>query len=236
MKKQIWQIFILISMTTACSHGGETGESHASSSLSIKSLIKGDIDSVMDMQVHQMRQILRELMIKLYKRNPDQLKASPFDDIKKNVSRVFDTHHDWAFKQLDYKKDIDAIKLTFDDNYQGDRVFSFMVGISSMLMLAYGNKMEFYMLDDINAQSLYNSARNIEIAVWKLSNNRDKNGELYLYSNSLPNESSNLSYERLFGKLIALQDASATIIENKGNRLIRKIIQRMATTVAFLPI
>ena len=229
------QIFLLVLFSGACSRESKPDQDPAEAEFSAQSLAKGDIDNVLDIYVHEVRQLLRELMVKLYKRNPKQLKKSPFNDIDKNVSRVFDKHHDRSFKQLDYKEAVDAIKMTFDDAYHGDRVFSFIVGLSSMLMASYGDKTDFYMLDDVDAQTLYNSARNIEIAVWKLSNSRDKHGELFLYSNSLPDEETYLSYERLFGKLIANQDTIAIIMQSKNKRLIKKVFQKMATAV-FLPI
>ena len=229
------QIFLLILSSAACSRESKPDQDPAETEFNAQSLSKGDIDNVLDIYVHEVRQLLRELMVKLYKRNPNQLKKSPFNDIDKNVSRVFDKNHDWSFKQLDYKEGVDAIKMTFDDAYHGDRVFSFIVGLSSMLMASYGDKTDFYMLDSVDAQALYNSARNIEIAVWKLSNNRDKHGELFLYSNSLPGEEAYLSYERLFGKLIANQDTIAIIMQSKNKRLIKKVFQKMATAV-FLPI
>ena len=229
------QIILLVLFSGACSREAKPDQNPAETEFSVQSLAKGDIDNVLYIYVHEVRKLLRELMVKLYKRNPNQLKKSPFNDIDKNVSRVFDRHHDWSFKQLDYKEGVDAIKMTFDDDYHGDRVFSFIVGLSSMLMASYGDKTDFYMLDDIDGQALYNSARNIEIAVWMLSNNRNKQGELFLYSNSLPNEEAYLSYERLFGKLIANQDTIAIIVESKNKRLIKKVFQKMATAV-FLPI
>jgi len=229
------QLFLLVLFSGACSREEKPDHDPVETEFSVQSLAKGDIDNVLDIYVHEVRKLLRELMVKLYKRNPDQLKKSPFNDIDINVSRVFDRRHDWSFKQLDYKEGVDAIQMTFDDDYHGDRVFSFIVGLSSMLMASYGDKTDFYILDDIDGQALYNSARNIEIAVWKLSNNRDKHGELFIYSNSLPHEEAYLSYERLFGKLIAYQDTIAIIMESKNKRLIKKVVQKMATAV-FLPI
>ena len=105
-----------------------------------------------------------------------------------------------------------------------------------MIMKSYNYKSEFYMFDTVEPQKLYNCARNIEIAVWKLSNNLDSSGEPFLYSNSLANEEvTNLSYERLFGKLIATQDNITTIMAGKNNRTVKTVIQKMATAV-FLPI
>ncbi len=231
----IVQILSFCLFAAGCSRETKPNQDPVEKNFSMQTLGKGDIDNVLDIHVHEVRTLLRKLMIKLYKRNPKELKKSPFNDINKNVSRVFDKNHDWSFKQLDYKEGVDAIRMSFDENYRGDRVFSFIVGLSSMLMASYGDKTDFYILDKVDGQKLYNSARNIEIAVWKLSHNVDMHGELFLYSNSLPDEEAYLSYERLFGKLIAIQDTMAIIMESKNKRLVKKVFQNMATAV-FLPI
>ena len=56
-------------------------------------------------------------------------------------------------------------------------------GLGSMIQAAFNDKTELFLLDDLDPQRLYNAARNVEIAVWKLSNARDPRGELYLLSN-----------------------------------------------------
>ena len=228
-------VLILFLSSVACTQQSAKGEGPKKSSFNIKSVAKSDIDSVLDIHVREMRQYLGDLMVKLYRRNPRELKKSRYPDIKQNIDRVFNQVHSWQFPELDNKKGVDAIYLTFDENYQGDRVFSFIVGLTSMVMSAYGHKRDFYMLDTVDPQRLYNSARNIEIAIWKLEHDLDANGEPFLYSNSLPGEPSNLSYERLFGKLIATQDNVAIIMADKTNRGIKKVIQQMATAV-FLPL
>lgn len=220
---------------TACSQQSARGESPKKSSFNIKSLAKSDIDEVLDIHVREMRGYLRELMVKLYKRNPRELNKSKFPGIDQNIDRVFNQVHNWKYEELNNRKSIEAIYLVFDEKFEGDRVFAFIVGLTSMVMSSYGNKAAFYMLDTVDPQKLYNSARNIEIAVWKLENNLDSKGEVFLYSNSLPDEPVNLSYERLFGKMIATQDTIAIIIAGKTNRGIKKVIQQMATAV-FLPI
>lgn len=235
-KTPILQLFVCVILGCACTHSGKIDQDPNNKQSSIRNFAKGDIDSVLDIHVYQLRQLLRQLMIKLYKRNPIQLKYSPFPSIEKNVLRVFEEHHDWKFKQLDHKTGIDAIQMALDQNYKGDRVFSFIVGLSSMLMQSYGNKIDFYMLDTVDSQALYNSARNIEIAVWKLSHNKDENGKPFLYSNSLADEQYNLSYERLFGQLIAIQDSTAKIMADKDKRIIKKIFIRLSSILFFLPI
>ena len=228
-------LLIVLLLGAGCSHNSEKKDSPKKSSFSIKSLGKSDIDNVLDTHVQEIRGYLRELMIKLYKRNPRELEKSRYHEIEKNVARVFDQQHNWKFAELQNSKSIDAIHLAFDQTYEGDRVFALIAGLTSMIMAAYDNKTEFYMLDKADPQKLYNSARNIEIAVWKLGHDLDIGGQLYLYTNSLPGEETNLSYERLFGKMIATQDNIAIIIAGSTNRVIKKVIQSVATA-AFLPI
>ncbi len=202
----------------------------------ISQIAKSDIDNVLDVHIRQSRNLLKELMVKLYKRNPRELKKSELKLPQEHIVRLFDLEHKWDFPEFEGKHDVELIKLTFNEEYQGDRVFVFIAGLLSMIMKSYDYKSEFYMLDTVEPQKLYNCARNIEIAIWKLEHDIDSKGELFLYSNSLPEEEViNLSYERLFGKLIATQDNITTIMAGKKNRTVKTVIQRMATAV-FLPI
>jgi hypothetical protein len=202
----------------------------------ISQIAKSDIDNVLDVHIQESQRLLRELMVKLYKRNPRELKKSELKLIEEQLVRLFDLEHRWDFPELEGKYDIELIQLTFNEDYKGDRVFAFIAGLMSMIMKSYNYQSEFFMFDTVEPQKLYNCARNIEIAVWKLSNNVDSNSEPFLYSNSLADEEiTNLSYERLFGKLIATQDNITTIMAGKNNRTVKTVIQKMATAV-FLPI
>ena len=202
----------------------------------VSQIVKSDIDNVLDVHIDESRRLLKELMSKLYKRNPRELKKSSYKMVEENIVRLFDLEHTWNFPELEGTHDVASIRLVFNGKYQGDRVFVFISGLMSMIMKSYNYKSKFYMIDSVDPQKLYNSARNLEIAAWKLNNDHDLQGNLFLMSNSLPNEEiRNLSYERIFGKLIATQDNIAIIIAGKKNRAIKTVIQRMATAI-FLPI
>ena len=202
----------------------------------VSQIAKSAIDNVLEAHVSESRRLLKELMSKLYKRNPRELKKSSYKMAEENIVRLFDLEHTWDFPELAGTHDIESIGLVFNEEYQGDRVFVFVSGLVSMIMKSYNYKSKFYMTDSVDPQKLYNGARNLEIAVWKLNNDHDLQGNLFLMSNSLPNEEiRNLSYERIFGKLIATQDNIAIIIAGKKNRAIKTVIQRMATAI-FLPI
>jgi len=197
--------------------------------------VKTDIDTVADIHVQESLGHLRTLMEKLYRRNPKELRKGQLHSIQENLIRVFDGTHDWQFPELQNKTGTECINLAFSEEYSGDRVQAFVVGLTTMIIASYNNKTQFYAFDELDAQKLYNSARNIEIAVWKLGQAKDASGRIYLLSNSMPGEPANLSFERLFGKLIAQQDTMAKIVAQKTNRAIRSVVQTLASAV-FLPI
>ena len=229
-------IILFLSLSYGCNKEIVRENKPIQKEIGISQIVKSDIDNVLEVHVDESRRLLRELMSKLYKRNPRELKKSSYKMAEENIIRLFDLEHTWNFPELEGTHDVASIRLVFNVKYQGDRVFVFISGLMSMIMKSYNYKSKFYMIDSVDPQKLYNCARNLEIAAWKLNNDHDLQGDLFLMSNSLPNEEiRNLSYERIFGKLIATQDNIAIIIAGKKNRAIKTVIQRMATAV-FLPI
>jgi hypothetical protein len=173
-------------------------------------------------------------MEKLYRRNPREWHKGKLGSMDAAVARAFDPQLEFRFPELGQVRGADAIVLALKPSYSGDRVFAFGVGLSSMILLSYDGKTEFYLTDTLDAQKLYNSARNIEIAAWKLANGRDAQGNLLIVSNEATGVP-NLSFERELGKMIAYQDMMAQIAAQRTNRTIRRVVQTLATAV-FLPI
>lgn len=202
-------------------------------------LAKTDVDRVAEAHQRAIFADLRVLTEKLYRRNPREWRKSGYANAEAAVARIFEGMHEWQFAELEGKRGTDAIHLAFRPEYQGDRVLAFVAGLGSMMQTAFHDKTEFFLLDDLEPQGLYNAARNVEIAVWKLSNARDLQGNLILLSNEGGSVNSgtaaNLSFEREFGKIIGNLDLLSTIIADKDNRTVVKILQNLATAV-FLPI
>ena len=190
---------------------------------------KSDFDRMADHEIRENIQSLKSLMIKLYKRNPVELKKSTSEDAEKMVNWVFNGNHNWNFEAINNAQGTDAIYLTFNEDYKGDRVLPFIVGIYTMLIKAHGGKKEFYLFDSIDPQLLYNASRNVEIAAWKLSNTKDTAGNLFLLANEINQKENNLSFEREFGKIIGRTDFVAFTLSEKMERSITRIIQNLAT-------
>ncbi|MCX7188466.1 MAG: hypothetical protein NTW24_05015 [Proteobacteria bacterium] len=195
---------------------------------------KSDVDRMADVEIRENTQILRVLMVKLYKRNPHELKKNILLNVDEMVASVFENQHGWRFKEINEAQDTYAINQAFQADYQGDRVLSLIVGLETMLIKAHGGKTEFYLTDTIEPQSIYNVARNMEIAVWQLSNKRDSNGQLFLLTNEINDHERNLSFEREFGKIIGTLDLFAITLSEKIQRGITRTVQALATAL-FLP-
>jgi hypothetical protein len=200
----------------------------------INQIAKGDIDRMADIEVRENTQSLRLLMLKLYKRNPHELKKSTSGSAEEMVDWVFEGGQNWRFEGIENLQDIAAIQLAFKSDYEGDRVLPFIVGLQTMLLKAHENKSEFFITDRLDPQKIYNVSRNVEIAAWKLYNTRDDKGQLYLLSNQLSDSERNLSFEREFGKIIGRTDDYALLLAQKAQRSISRVTQSLATAV-FLP-
>ncbi|HSD55457.1 MAG TPA: hypothetical protein VLC47_14920, partial [Burkholderiales bacterium] len=166
---------------------------------------------------------------------PRELKKGGFLTVEAAVERGFNPRYGFRLPELKEVHGTEAIQLALKPEYAGDRVFAFSVGLAGMIVLAYGDKTEIYMTDLLDAQKLYNAARNVEIAAWKLAAARDPAGQPLLLSNEMSGDVRNLSFEREFGKMIAYQDAMAAVMAQRTNRVIRRVTQTLATAV-FLPI
>jgi len=171
-------------------------------------------------------------MIKLYKRNPIQLKKTTSDNAEQAANYFFSNpSHKWNFEAIANKQGFDAIYQSFDENFKGDRVLSLITGLYTMTIEAHGGKTEFFITDSIEPQNLYNLARNYEIVVWMLSSKKNAEGKLYLLSNEMNNNETNLSFEREFGKMIGRTDYFAYTLSEKTERVITRFIQGAVGTV-----
>lgn len=224
-------LLLVVLVLSGCVAG--TGQS---ANNGIERLAKSDIDEVIELHQQAVMRDLKKLMFKLYKRNPGLRYDRELRDIKASVELTFSRPFNFNYAEYkDIRRPTDIVRLALEDEYQGDRVLAFIVGLRRMLMASYDNHTEFFYLTSIDQQKLYNSARNIEIAAWLLANKRDQHGNLLVLSDSLSDEQRNLSYQRLIGRMISTQDNLAEIISRKTGRIIKTFVVR-AATVVFLPI
>lgn len=237
MKQLLLQIpffLLLMFMLPACQTQAVKESSIKEREFEITDIAKADTDMFVDVSIRQSMDYLKQLAHKLYLRNPNQLQRANSLDIDQAVSRLF--VNDWkeTLDGLDGKRSTAAIYLAFEDNFTGDRVAALIDGLRGMLLDAYGGKTHFYLYDSFDPQKIYNLARNFEIAFWKLGQDKKLDGQIFLLTNAT-GDIKNLSFERLYGKLISIHDLVAIVIADTTNRNIKNVIQGVAKMV-FLPI
>jgi hypothetical protein len=184
-----------------------------------------------DTSLNELNRLMEDLLVKLYKRNPRELDKGSGMSVGQRQNQIFDTQGRLVFQELNKQQGTAALDLAFNPIYQGDRVFALMTGLMGMVRSAYNWQSEQFMLDSLDEQKLFDSARNIEVLAWRMSNEKDASGALLLLSNSQPGEEENLSYERIFGKMIAIQDMMAFTVVGKWERGASSVMQK----ALFLP-
>ena len=177
---------------------------------------------------------LMALADKLYRRNPAEWRkrAATREAALAQLELALLSAQPWA--PLAGQRDVAALSPDF----AGDRVAAFIVACADTIVTAHGGKREFYYLDGIDPQHLYNAARNMEIALWILNTRRDAQGQPLLLANEIGPDSRNLSFEREFGKIIGRLDLLATYTTERYRRAVIGYVQGLvaAPLLAFLPV
>jgi len=225
-------VFLALSLT-ACSTK-LTKDGRTETTVDVKYLAKTEVDRITDTNRAEVTGGLLLIADKLYRRNPREWKKAGMASREAALERLKQRNYR-SFPELGGLREGPAAALAFTDSYSGDRVAALMFGLLTMVDAAFEYKEEFYVLDGLHEMKLYNSARNMEVAVWKLGHDRNAAGELFLLSNELDPNNRNLSFEREFGRLMGLLDFMAKIVADRNGRTLSRLGQSVVSTI-FLPV
>ena len=202
----------------------------------LTNIAKTDIDIVTEIHAKNAKEYIEELVIKLYKINPVYIQNNKeFNNVSEVIIDIF---KDVNKNKIDKtgKENIDFILKGFSDEFDGDRIYYIAKGLFGMINASYNYKKKFYITDkNLNSQKLMNTSTNIQTLVWRLSNTKGKNNIILIKTNNIANNNINLSFERLFGKLINNQENMAMIISSQEGRMIQKAAKGIVSSI-FLPI
>ncbi|PLC54082.1 hypothetical protein CR155_08110 [Pollutimonas nitritireducens] len=163
---------------------------------------------------------LSRLLEKLYRRNPGEWRKTGAQSLAEAVREGREAiRSGQGPADLAALHDIEILSLALDPAYQGDRAGTLIFGLSDMVVRAHNGKTRFYATDVLNAQHVYNAARNVEIAAWLLATRRDAGGKPLLLANEITDAISNLSFEREFGQLVGRLDLVANLLDENLRRV-----------------
>ena len=228
-----WLAILLVLLLAGCATKmGKDG--HTESTVDIKYLAKSEVDRIADAVRSEVMDGLMLIADKLYKRNPKEWKKAGLASREIALERLRNRFYR-SLPELGGLREGQAASLAFSETYGGDRVAALMLGLLTMADAAFDHKEEFYILDSLNEIKLFNCARNMEVAIWKLGNDRSAAGELYLLSNELDPANRNLSFEREFGRQMGLLDLMAKVVADRNGRGLSRLTHAVVTTI-FLPV
>ncbi|HSG22128.1 MAG TPA: hypothetical protein VLA64_04130 [Azonexus sp.] len=225
-------VLFALSLTACMTKMDRTGRTDTT--VDVKYLAKTEVDRIADTNRAEVMGGLMLIADKLYKRNPKEWKKAGVASREAALERL-KTRHYRSLPELGGLREGAAASLAFSETYTGDRVAALMLGLLTMADAAFEHKEEFYILDGLNEQKLFNCARNMEVAVWKLGNDRTVTGELYLLSNELDPANRNLSFEREFGRQMGLLDFMAKVVADRNGRAFSRLTHGVVSTI-FLPV
>jgi hypothetical protein len=202
----------------------------------LKNLAKSDIDMVADEFIDESRRLVQDLTVKLYKRNPQELRKNPDMTAEMRLGQLRSQSGPLNFVELGGRQEIAALELVFDPGYRGDRVFALVVGLGGMLRYAYGYNSELFLFNSLDPDRLLASAHNVEVLLWRLKKTKRQNGSHFLITHEYQGVTDNLSFERLFGKLILLQELMARIAGDASHRYVNKAVHTASSVFIPLPI
>lgn len=200
---------------------------------------QSDTNRVATIAMRENLDALFRLADKLYRRNPAEWRKGGAPGRQEAVDLLRSAVlQRIGWPALQQRRDIDALALALSPEFAGDRVGSFIYAVADMLVAAHGDKTEFFLIDGLDAQHLYNAARNVETAAWILAQRRDAQGRPLLLADEINAFQRNLSYEREFGKIIARLDLLAQVTTEKYRRAVIGYAQGLAggTLLQFLPV
>jgi hypothetical protein len=226
-------VLLALILAAACSTRlGKDGRTDTT--VDVKYLAKTEVDRIADTNRAEVVDGLLLIADKLYKRNPKEWRKAGLPSREAALDRLRHRHTQ-RWPELNGLREGQAAALAFTEAYSGDRVAALVLGLLTMVDAAYEHKEEFYILDSLNEMKLYNSARNMDVAVWKLGHDRNAAGELFLLSNELDPVNRNLSFEREFGRVMGLLDFMAKIVADRNGRGFSRLTQTAVSTI-FLPV
>ena len=201
-------------------------------------LVQSEGNRVTQYAMQANSQSLLLLADKLYRRNPAEWRktAATREAALEQLKTAMQTGDSWP--PLAGQRDVAALSLSLSPQFTGDRVAAFIIACNDTIVTAHGGKREFYYLDSVDPQHIYNAARNMEIALWILNTRRDAQGRPLLLANEISADARNLGFEREFGKIIGRLDLLATYMTERYRRAAISYVQGlvMAPVLAFLPV
>jgi hypothetical protein len=239
LRRRLLLSLAALATLTACStpptpRGEVRGEASA-----VDEIAQSDTNRMATLAMRENLDSLSRLADKLYRRNPAEWRRAGHATREAALEHLnFAIRARLSPASLQGQRDIAALALSLSPQFAGDRVEAFIYANADMLITAHGDRTRFHLLDSLDAQHLFNAARNIETAIWLLATRRTASGQPLLLADELSPQERNLSFEREFGKIVGRLDLLAVVLTEKYRRAAIGYVQSLfgGQFLQFLPV
>jgi len=226
----------VLALLAACASTSEENARPKGESMSFDQFAQTDFNRTVTIAMRDNLESLYQLREKLYKRNPIQWQKAGFSSLQEAIAASQKAiENAQPPEQVQGLQDIAILSVSLSPEFKGDRVGAFIYGLADMILTAHNNKTRFYIADQLNAQHIFNAARNVEIAAWLLNTRRDAQGQPLLLGNQISPDGVNLSFEREFGQIIGRLDLVANLLDENLRRVGIGYVQGLLF-FSFLPV
>jgi len=212
------KLVLWVSLATVLAGCGATRSTTRAEGYGNQEWLQSGANRVANLALRDNLESVRRVQLSLYRRNPKEWRkwsASQEDAAKRTWDLAMG---DANLPQLHGATGIDAVRAAFDLGYQGDRVAALVVGWTSMLKQANGNTWSQTMIDGVDAENAFRTARNMEISLWLLYARRDAKDQPLLLSTEISDQGRNLVVDRELSKVVARLDLLAAQADEKYRR------------------
>ena len=208
-------------------------------SFEARQLVQSDANRFANLAMRDNLDSLEILLEKLYRRNPSMWKKRPAQDpeaARRDIMAAI--RGETSLPDMGPAHGVAAVRLALSPEFSGDRAGAYIYGLGTMLVGAWGGRIELSLINGLDAQRLANAAHNVAVAAWMLTERKDASGQPLLLSNEISGAGRNLSFEREHGKIIGRLDTLAAVIDEKYRRGIIGYLHGLAggALLQFLPV
>lgn len=220
-RRTLYLLFIMAIVVSGCvGNNNYNGKGPNNEAMTFDQMVQTDFNRTVTLAMRDNLESLKVLAEKLYRRNPNQWRKTTANNINEAIAHsnaaIDSRTPPTALKGL---SDIQILSVSLDPTYPGDRVAAFIYGLADTIIRAHNDETRFYVTDAIDAQHVFNAARNVEIAAWLLATRQNEHNQPLLFANEIGPDGTNLSFEREFGEIIGRLDLIANLMDENLRRV-----------------
>ncbi len=176
-------------------------------------LLQSDVNRIATISVRNNLVYLQRIKAVLYELNPDSLTQSGLsaEESERLFWQALQQRKPLIADQEEWRG-LKAVEVALSDEFKGDWVALYSFGLTDILLNGFNYRTDLYLINGMDSQKLYNSARELEVATQMLRTRASK-------KRIIPDQNKDARIERAIGAVVATVDLLAVYNTEKYRRI-----------------